>query len=94
MIQSYCQRVIGNGRYKFYTGYFEENIELYFFENMIQSYFYSTNVSPLQSLCVKCDPKQNNEAVSVKLFSKLYYPQSELFVKYNICLKTLLQQGI
>ena len=65
------------------------------FENMIQSYFYSTNVNPLPSLCVKCDLKQKNEAVSVKFFfSKLYYPQSVLFVKYNICLKTLLQQGI
>ena len=29
-----------------------------------------------------------------KGFSKLYYRHSELIVKYNICLKTLLQQGI
>ena len=31
---------------------------------------------------------------SVKLFSKCYYGHSELIVKYNICLKTFLQQGI
>ena len=29
-----------------------------------------------------------------KAFSKLYYRHSELIVKYNICLKTLLQPGI
>ena len=29
-----------------------------------------------------------------KAFSKFYYRHSELIVKYNICLKTLLQQGI
>ena len=29
-----------------------------------------------------------------KVFSKLYHRHSELFVKYNIGLKTLLQQGI
>ena len=29
-----------------------------------------------------------------KAFSKLYHRDSELIVKYNICLKTLLQQGI
>ena len=29
-----------------------------------------------------------------KVFSKCYYRHSELIVKYNICLKTLLQQGI
>ena len=31
---------------------------------------------------------------SVKLFSKFYYQHSELIVKCNICLKTILQQGI
>ena len=30
MIQSYCQRVNGNGRHKFYIGYVEENIKLYY----------------------------------------------------------------
>ena len=29
-----------------------------------------------------------------KAFSKLYYRHSELIVKYNICLKILLKQGI
>ena len=29
-----------------------------------------------------------------KAFSKLYYRRSKLIVKYNRCLKTLLQQGI
>ena len=29
-----------------------------------------------------------------KAFSKFYYRHSELIVKYNICLNTLLQQGI
>ena len=29
-----------------------------------------------------------------KAFSKFYYRHSELIVNYNICLKTLLQQGI
>ena len=29
-----------------------------------------------------------------KTFSKFYYSHSELIVKYNICLKPLLQQGI
>ena len=29
-----------------------------------------------------------------KAFSKFYYQQSELIVKYNICLKIFLQQGI
>ena len=29
-----------------------------------------------------------------KAFSKFYYSHSELIVKYNICLSTLLQQGI
>ena len=29
-----------------------------------------------------------------KAFSKFYYRHSELIVRYNICLKTLLQQGI
>ena len=29
-----------------------------------------------------------------KAFSKFYYPHSELIVKYNICLKTLLQPCI
>ena len=29
-----------------------------------------------------------------KAFSKFYYRQSELIVKYNFCLKTPLQQGI
>ena len=29
-----------------------------------------------------------------KAFSKLYYRHSEMIAKYNICLKTLLQQGI
>ena len=29
-----------------------------------------------------------------KVFSKCYYRHSELIVKYNICLKPLLQQGI
>ena len=43
---------------------------------------------------VKIDTQQNNQEASIKLFSKLYYSQLELFVKYNICLKTLLQQGI
>ena len=31
---------------------------------------------------------------SIKLFFKFHYRHSELIVKYNICLKTLLQQGI
>ena len=31
---------------------------------------------------------------TVKHFSKFYYQHSELNVKHNICLKTLLQQGI
>ena len=31
---------------------------------------------------------------SVKLFSKLYDRHPELIIKYDICLKTLLQQGI
>ena len=35
-----------------------------------------------------------NTINSVKLFSKFYYRHSELIVKYNIYLKTLLQQGI
>ena len=30
----------------------------------------------------------------LKAFSKFYYRHSELIVEYNICLKTLLQQGI
>ena len=30
----------------------------------------------------------------LKAFSKFYYRHSELIVKYNICLKTLMQQGI
>ena len=29
-----------------------------------------------------------------KAFLNFYFPLSELIVKYNICLKTLLQQGI
>ena len=29
-----------------------------------------------------------------KAFSKFYHRHSELIVNYNICLKTLLQQGI
>ena len=35
-----------------------------------------------------------NEEQNKKNFSRFYYRHSELIVEYNICLKTLLQQGI
>ena len=42
-----------------------------------------------------CLWSNNHTAINfVKLFSKFYYRHSELIVKYNICLKPLLQQGI
>ena len=37
MILSYCQRVNGYGRHKFYKGYIEENIYYIIVENMIES---------------------------------------------------------
>ena len=36
----------------------------------------------------------DNPYFAQMVFSKFYYPHSELIVKYSICLKTLLQQGI
>ena len=52
--------------------------------------FYNTNLFLTAKLL-----KQGNRYHKIrKTFSKFYHRHSELFVKYNIGLKTLLQQGI
>ena len=71
--------------------------KVYTFRNLfvLQEYVFMLMISTLKHILTSKLVKQGYWYHKLrKDFSKFYYWHSELIVKYNICLKTLLQQNI